>query len=244
MIFFPAIDVKDGRCVRLLRGDMERATVYGDDPAAQARVFAEKGCEWLHVVDLEGAVAGRPANAEAVEAILAAVDVPVQLGGGIRDADTVKYWLDAGVRRVVLGTAGVRDPDMVAGAATAYPGCVALAIDARDGLVATDGWTEVSDVTALDLARRFEDAGVAAFVYTDIERDGAMEGPNVEATMALADAVGVPVIASGGIRSLADLAVLRAAGAGVLEGVIAGRALYDGGLDVTAAVAALRETGA
>jgi phosphoribosylformimino-5-aminoimidazole carboxamide ribotide isomerase len=241
MIFFPAIDLKDGQCVRLLRGDMAQATVFGDDPAAQAAAFAAAGAEWLHVVDLDGAFAGHPVNGDAVAAILAAVDVPVQLGGGIRDGATVARWLEAGVRRVVLGTAALDDPGLVRQACRHYPECVAVAVDVRDGLVATQGWAEASGVPALDLARRFEDAGVAAMVYTDIARDGALEGPNVAATVALAGAVTVPVIASGGVSGLADIEALKAAGDGLLEGVIAGRALYDGRLDVAAAVAALKE---
>lgn len=225
--------------MRLLRGDMERATVFAEDPAAQARAFVAAGAEWLHVVDLDGAFAGRPANAAAVAAILAAVAVPVQLGGGIRDRATVEAWLAAGVRRVVLGTAAVRDPALVREAARAHPGRIAVGIDARGGRVAVSGWAEATELTALDLARRFEDAGVAALVHTDIDRDGAMEGPNVAATAALARAVSVPVIASGGVSSLDDLRALRASGA-PLDGVITGRALYDGRLDLREAVALLR----
>ena len=241
MIFFPAIDLKDGQCVRLLRGDMARATVFSDDPAGQAAAFAAAGAEWLHVVDLDGAFAGRPINGDAVAAILAAVDVPVQLGGGIRDSATIARWLETGVGRVVLGTAALDDPDLVRQACRQFPGRVAVAVDVRDGLVATRGWAEASDVPALHLARRLEDAGVAAMIYTDITRDGALEGPNVAATVALAGAVTVPVIASGGVSGLADIEALKAAGGGLLEGVIAGRALYDGCLDVAAAVAALKE---
>ena len=241
MIFFPAIDLKDGQCVRLLRGDMARVTVFSDDPAGQAAAFAAAGAEWLHVVDLDGAFAGRPINGDAVAAILAAVDVPVQLGGGIRDSATIARWLETGVGRVVLGTAALDDPDLVRQACRQFPGRVAVAVDVRDGLVATQGWAEASDVPALDLARRFEDAGVAAMIYTDITRDGALEGPNVAATVALAGAVTVPVIATGGVSGLADIEALKAAGGGLLEGVIAGRALYDGRLDVAAAVVALKE---
>ena len=204
MIFFPAIDLKDGQCVRLLRGDMARATVFSDDPAGQAAAFAAAGAEWLHVVDLDGAFAGRPINGDAVAAILAAVDVPVQLGGGIRDSATIARWLETGVGRVVFGTAALDDPDLVRQACRQFPGRVAVAVDVRDGLVATQGWAEASDVPALDLARRFEDAGVAAMIYTDITRDGALEGPNVAATVALAGAVTVPVIASGGVSGLAE----------------------------------------
>ena len=239
MILYPAIDLKDGQCVRLLRGDMDRATVFGDDPAAQARAFAAVGCEWLHVVDLNGAFAGRPVNAEAVRAILQAVDLPVQLGGGIRDMETVAMWLDQGLARVILGTVAVENPDLVREAARAFPGQIAVGIDARAGRVATRGWAEETDIAATDLARRFEDAGVAAIIYTDIERDGAMQGPNVAATAALARAVSIPVIASGGVSSLDDLRALKECGA-PLDGVISGRALYDGAIDPAEAVALLR----
>jgi phosphoribosylformimino-5-aminoimidazole carboxamide ribotide isomerase len=238
MILYPAIDLKDGQCVRLLRGAMDAATVFGDDPAAQARAFTAAGCRWLHLVDLNGAFAGRPVNAAAVEAILAAVAIPVQLGGGIRDRATIEAWLDKGVARVILGTAALRDPGLVRTAAAAHPGRVAVGIDARDGRVAVEGWAETSDTLAVDLARRFEDAGVAAIVYTDIERDGAMQGPNVAATAALANAVSIPVIASGGVSSLADLRALKQSGA-PLDGVISGRALYEGRLDLAEAVACL-----
>ncbi len=235
MILYPAIDLKDGQCVRLLRGAMDAATVFGDDPAAQARAFAAAGCAWLHLVDLDGAFAGRPVNAAAVEAILAAVAVPVQLGGGIRDRATIEAWLARGVRRVILGTVALRDPGLVRDAAAAHPGQVAVGIDARDGKVAVEGWAETSDVTAVDLARRFEDAGVAALIYTDIERDGALQGPNVAATAALARAVAIPVIASGGIASLDDLRALKASGA-PLDGAISGRALYERRIDLAEAV--------
>ncbi|HVL21744.1 MAG TPA: 1-(5-phosphoribosyl)-5-[(5-phosphoribosylamino)methylideneamino]imidazole-4-carboxamide isomerase [Amaricoccus sp.] len=235
MILYPAIDLKDGQCVRLLRGDMAAATVFGDDPAAQARAFAAAGCAWLHIVDLNGAFAGRPVNGAAVSAILGAVGVPVQLGGGIRDRAAIDAWLEAGVARVILGTVALREPELVRAAARANPGRVAVGIDARDGMVAVEGWAETSDVTATDLARRFEDAGVAAIVYTDIDRDGAMQGPNVAATAALARAVAIPVIASGGVSSLDDLRALKASGA-PLDGVISGRALYEGKIDLGAAV--------
>ena len=240
MILYPAIDLKDGACVRLLRGEMEAATVFGTDPAAQARAFQDAGCRWLHLVDLNGAFAGAPVNGAAVEGILAAVTVPVQLGGGIRDRATIEAWLAKGIRRVILGTAALRDPDLVRAAAAAHPGRVAVGIDARDGRVAVEGWAETSDVTALDLARRFEDAGVAAIIYTDIERDGAMRGPNVEATAALAQAVAIPVIASGGVSSIDDLRALKASGA-PLDGAISGRALYEGKLDLAEAVALLED---
>lgn len=238
MILYPAIDLKDGQCVRLLRGEMDRATVFGDDPAAQARAFQNAGCNWLHLVDLNGAFAGHPVNAAAVEAILAAIDVPAQLGGGIRDMATIEGWLDKGLARVILGTVAVEDPDLVRQAARAFPGRVAVGIDARKGRVATRGWAEETDVMATDLARAFEDAGVAAIIYTDIDRDGAMAGPNLAATEALARAVSIPVIASGGVSSLADLIGLR--DTGVIAGAISGRALYDGALDLGQALAALK----
>jgi len=230
MILYPAIDLKDGQCVRLLRGEMDRATVFSDDPAGQARAFAEAGCRWLHIVDLNGAFCGQPVNAAAVEAILAATDIPVQLGGGIRDRATIEGWLDKGLARVILGTAALRAPDLVRAAARAHPGRIAVGIDARGGRVAIEGWAETSETTAADLARRFEDAGVAAIIHTDIERDGALQGPNIAATAELARAVAVPVIASGGVASMADLAALRACGA-ALDGVICGRALYDGRIE-------------
>ncbi|MEE4120803.1 MAG: 1-(5-phosphoribosyl)-5-[(5-phosphoribosylamino)methylideneamino]imidazole-4-carboxamide isomerase [Paracoccaceae bacterium] len=238
MILYPAIDLKDGQCVRLLRGDMGSATIFGDDPAAQARSFAEAGCDWLHLVDLDGAFAGRPVNADAVRAILAAVDVPVQLGGGIRDRATIEAWLETGVARVILGTVAVEAPDLVHEAAAAHPGRIAVGLDARGGKVATRGWAEATEHEATDLARRFEDAGIAALIYTDIDRDGAMAGPNLAATAALARAVSIPVIASGGVSSLADLVALR--DAGPIAGAISGRALYDGALDLTEALDALR----
>ena len=236
MIFFPAIDLKDGQCVRLLRGDMEKATVFNDDAGAQAKSFEDKGCGWLHVVDLNGAFAGKPVNGEAVKAILDAITIPLQLGGGIRDMETIAYWLDAGVRRVILGTVALRDPDLVRRACQQYPGRVAVGIDGRDGFVAVEGWAEVSQMKAFELADLFEDAGVAAIIYTDIGRDGAMEGPNIEATTALAAALSTPVIASGGVSSMADLKLLKDAGGGLLEGVISGRAVYDGEIDVGEAV--------
>ncbi|WP_371059178.1 1-(5-phosphoribosyl)-5-[(5-phosphoribosylamino)methylideneamino]imidazole-4-carboxamide isomerase [Rhodosalinus sp. 5P4] len=238
MILYPAIDLKDGKAVRLLRGEMEKATVFNDDPAAQARAFVEAGAEWLHLVDLNGAFAGRPVNAGAVEAILAACPgIPAQLGGGIRDMATIERWLGAGLARVILGTVAVEQPELVREAARAFPGKVAVGIDARAGRVATRGWAEETEVEATDLARRFEDAGVAAIIYTDIDRDGAMGGPNVAATAALARAVSIPVIASGGVSSLDDLVALR--DTGVIAGAISGRALYDGKLDLKAALAAL-----
>ena len=238
MILYPAIDLKDGACVRLLRGDMQAATVFGTDPAAQAASFVAAGCEWLHLVDLNGAFAGAPVNGAAVRAILAAVPVPCQLGGGIRDMATVEMWLQAGVARVILGTVAVENPDLVRQAARAFPGRIAVGIDARGGRVATKGWAVETEVQVLDLARKFEDAGVAAIIYTDIDRDGAMGGPNIAATAALARAVAIPVIASGGVASLADLIALRETG--IIAGAISGRALYDGAIDLAAALKALR----
>jgi phosphoribosylformimino-5-aminoimidazole carboxamide ribotide isomerase len=239
MILFPAIDLKDGQAVRLLRGEMDSATVFNDDPAAQAKSFVEAGFQWLHLVDLNGAFEGRPVNAPAVEAILKAVDIPAQLGGGIRDMATIERWLDLGLRRVILGTVAVKNPELVRAACRAFPGRVVLGIDARGGKVATEGWAEVSKIDALDLARRFEDAGAAAIVYTDIDRDGALQGANVEATRALAEALETPVIASGGVASLDDLAAFLAIESSGIEGVISGRAIYDGRLDPAAALALL-----
>ncbi|MBI1418911.1 MAG: 1-(5-phosphoribosyl)-5-[(5-phosphoribosylamino)methylideneamino]imidazole-4-carboxamide isomerase [Limimaricola sp.] len=238
MILYPAIDLKDGQAVRLLRGEMEAATVFNDDPAAQACSFVAAGCQWLHLVDLNGAFAGHPVNAAAVEAILAACPgTPAQLGGGIRDMATIEGWLAKGLTRVILGTVAVEDPDLVREAAMAFPGQVAVGIDARDGKVATRGWAEETSLGVTDLARRFEDAGVAALIYTDIGRDGAMGGPNIAATAALARAVAIPVIASGGVASLDDLTALR--DTGVIAGAISGRALYDGAIDLAQALEAL-----
>ncbi len=238
MILYPAIDLKDGKAVRLLRGDMEKATVFNDDPAAQALEFVAMGCEWLHLVDLNGAFAGAPVNAEAVETILQQAQTPTQLGGGIRDMATIEMWLSKGLSRVILGTVAVERPDLVREAARTFPGQVAVGIDARDGRVATKGWAEVTDHDAVELAKSYEDAGVAAIIYTDINRDGAMQGPNVEATAALARAVTIPVIASGGVSSIKDLKALRDCGA-TLNGVISGRALYDGALDLKEALKVL-----
>lgn len=237
MILFPAIDLKEGRCVRLKQGDMAQATVFNDDPAAQAAAFEAQGFKWLHVVDLDGAFAGKPMNATAVEAILGRVAFPVQLGGGIRDMATVEGWLAKGVRRVIIGTAAVRDPGFVREAAKAFPGQVAVGIDARDGFVAVEGWAETSALAADDLGRRFEDAGVAAIIYTDIARDGMLQGINWEGTIALAEALSIPVIASGGLASMADIERLCAPDAAILEGAITGRALYDGRIDPAAALA-------
>ncbi len=236
MILYPAIDLKDGAVVRLLRGKMASATVFGEDPAAQARGFADAGFQWLHIVDLNGAFEGRPVNRAAVTAILGAVELPVQLGGGIRDMATIEAWLEAGVRRVILGTAAVKRPELVREACRAFPARIVVGIDARAGRVAVEGWAEESDVTALELARRFEDAGVAAIVYTDIERDGALQGVNAVATAELAAALSVPVIASGGIANLDDLASLLAVAESGVTGAIIGRALYDGRIEPRAAL--------
>lgn len=237
MILFPAIDLKDGKCVRLQQGDMARATVFNHDPAQQAAIFEADGFRYLHIVDLDGAFAGKPVNGHAVDRILEAVTMPVQLGGGIRDMATVEGWLSKGVTRVILGTAAVRDPDFVRNAALHHPGRVAVGLDAKDGRVAVEGWAETSDLEALELARRFEDVGVAAIIYTDISRDGLLKGLNLDATIALAEGVSIPVIASGGLASLDDVRALLEPRAAKLEGAIAGRALYDGRLDPRAALA-------
>ena len=241
MILFPAIDLKNGEAVRLQQGDMARATVFSRDPAAQARAFAEQGFTYLHLVDLDGAFAGKPVNAAAVERILAAVKIPVQLGGGIRDRATIDTWQDKGNARVIVGTAAVRDPALVKAAARAYPGRVAVGLDARDGKIAVEGWSKTSTLSALDVARRFEDAGVAAIVYTDVNRDGMLKGLNLDATIALAEQISLPVIASGGLASLADVRALLEPRAQKLEGAIAGRALYDGRLDAAAALSLLHQ---
>ena len=236
MILFPAIDLKDGRCVRLKLGDMAQATVFNDDPAAQARTFEAQGFAYLHIVDLNGAFAGRPVNAPAVEAILRAVHIPVQLGGGIRDLATIEAWLGKGVRRVILGTVAVRNPELVREACKLFPGRVVVGIDARGGKVAVEGWAEASELSAADLAQRFEDAGVAAIIYTDIDRDGVLKGLNLPATLALASTTGIPVIASGGLAGIEDIRALLRPECRVLEGAIAGRALYDGRLDAAEAL--------
>ena len=243
MILFPAIDLKDGACVRLKLGDMAEATVFNDDPAAQARTFEAQGFRYLHIVDLNGAFAGRPVNAPAVEAILKAVAMPCQLGGGIRDLATIEMWLGKGVRRVILGTVAVRDPGLVRAACRAFPAQVVVGIDAKGGRVATEGWAATSALTVGDLARRFEDAGVAAIIYTDIDRDGILKGLNLPATLALARATAVPVIASGGLASMADIEALASPECAVLEGAISGRALYDGRVDPKAALARLARQG-
>ena len=240
MILYPAIDLKDGACVRLRRGDMTLATVYSEDPGAQARAWQDAGCQWLHVVDLNGAFAGKPVNAAPVRAILAAARVPVQLGGGIRDIEAVAHWLEAGITRIILGSAAVSNPALVREACRAFPGRIAVGIDARDGIVATEGWAETSGIQALDLALRFEDSGAAAIIYTDIGRDGMLTGLNLDATLALAARLQTPVIASGGVGSLEDLRALADAARtarGTIDGAIVGRALYDGRIDLPAALA-------
>jgi phosphoribosylformimino-5-aminoimidazole carboxamide ribotide isomerase len=241
VILFPAIDLKEGLAVRLEQGDMARATIFHRDPAVQAQAFAQQGFEYLHVVDLDGAFAGKPVNAAAVERILEVIGIPVQLGGGVRDMATVESWLGKGVDRVIIGTAAVRDPALVKEAAKKYPGRVAVGLDARDGKVAVEGWAETSELTALDIARRFEDAGVAAIIYTDVSRDGMLKGLNFDATIALADAISIPVIASGGLASLEDIRALLEPRARRLEGAIAGRALYDGRLNPAEALKLIRD---
>ncbi len=243
MILFPAIDLKDGKCVRLYKGEMEQATVFNDNPGNQARKFEEAGCDWLHLVDLNGAFAGHPVNGDAVDSILAKVKIPVQLGGGIRDVATIANWIEKGIRRVILGTIALRNPSIVIEAAKEFPGKVAVGIDARNGMVAVEGWAETSDISAVELGKKFEDAGVTSIIYTDIDRDGTMEGLNVKGTIDLANALSIPVIASGGVASIKDLKILKQAAetaAGTIEGAISGRALYDGSLDIKEALAFLR----
>ena len=240
MILFPAIDLKDGECVRLIHGDMAQATVFNTDPAAQARAFEAQGFEYLHVVDLDGAFAGKPMNARAVEGILRDVKMPVQLGGGIRDMRTIDGWLGKGVARVIIGTAAVKDPELVREAARLNPGGIAVGIDARDGLVAVEGWARTAQLSAAELGKRFEDAGVGAIIYTDISRDGVLKGLNIEATLALADAVSIPVIASGGLASLDDVKRILQPDCARLAGAITGRALYDGRLDPAEALALIK----
>lgn len=241
MILFPAIDLKGGQCVRLKLGDMAEATVFNDDPAAQARDFAAQGFRWLHLVDLDGAFAGKPVNAPAVEAILAAIKIPVQLGGGIRDMAMIETWLGRGIKRVILGTVALRNPELVKDACRRFPGRIAVGIDAKGGKVAVEGWAETSQLSAVDLARRFADAGVAAIIFTDVDRDGVLKGLNIEATLSLANAVNIPVIASGGLASMDDIRRLLAPDCAILEGAISGRALYDGRLDAQAALKLIAE---
>ncbi len=241
MILFPAIDLKGGQCVRLKLGDMAQATVFNDDPAAQARDFEAQGFRWLHLVDLDGAFAGKPVNTSAVEAILAAITIPVQLGGGIRDISGIETWLGRGIRRVILGTVALRNPELVKEACRKFPGRIAVGIDAKGGKVAVEGWAETSQLTAIDLARRFADAGVAAIIFTDVDRDGVLKGLNIDATLALARSVDIPVIASGGLASLADIERLLEPDCAILEGAISGRALYDGRLDARAALKLIAE---
>jgi phosphoribosylformimino-5-aminoimidazole carboxamide ribotide isomerase len=241
MILFPAIDLKGGQCVRLKLGDMAQATVFNDDPAAQARSFEGQGFSWLHLVDLDGAFAGKPMNAAAVEAILKAVTIPVQLGGGIRDLAQIEAWLARGIRRVILGTVALRNPDLVRRACAKFPGRIAVGIDAKGGKVAVEGWAENSEMTAIELARRFADAGVAAIIFTDVDRDGVLKGLNIEATLMLARSTSIPVIASGGLASLADIRRLLEPDCAILEGAISGRALYDGRLDAAEALKLIAE---
>jgi len=236
LILFPAIDLKDGQCVRLKLGEMSAATVFNDDPAAQALAFERQGFKYLHIVDLNGAFAGKPVNGAAVDAILKTISIPAQLGGGIRDLGTIEAWLAKGIRRVILGTIAVRDPGLVKDAAKRFPGRIAVGIDAKGGKVAVEGWAETSELTAVDLAKRFEDAGVAAIIYTDIERDGVLKGLNLPATAALARATRIPVIASGGLASIADVRDLKKPEYSRLEGAITGRALYDGRLNAKEAL--------
>ena len=240
MILYPAIDLKEGRCVRLAQGDMSRATVFNNDPGEQARIFEATGFEYLHIVDLDGAFAGQARNSEAVEIILSSIQIPAQLGGGIRDMNAVAYWLDRGLTRVILGTAAVKNPGFVREAARHYPGRVAVGIDAREGMVAVEGWAKTTSMSALDLGKSFEDAGVAAIIYTDIARDGLLQGLNLEATLALAEKVAIPVIASGGLASLEDVERLLAPDYAKIAGAVAGRALYDGRLDAEAALTLIR----
>ena len=240
MILFPAIDLKDGQCVRLLRGEMDAATVFSDDPATQARDFEAQGFEYLHMVDLNGAFEGRPVNAEAVDAILRSISIPSQLGGGIRDLATIEAWLTKGIARVIFGTVAVRDPELVREACREFPGKIAVGIDTRGGMVAIEGWAETSATSAIDLAKMFEFAGVSAIIYTDIERDGVLEGLNLEATAELARAVSIPVIASGGLASIEDIRKLLQPEYAMLEGAISGRALYDGRINAGEALALLK----
>jgi len=240
MILFPAIDLKDGQCVRLIKGEMDQATVFNDSPAAQAKAFEDQGFEYLHIVDLNGAFAGEPVNGAAVDAILDTIKMPAQLGGGIRDLETIEMWVDKGIARVILGTVAVKNPELVLAACQAFPGKIAVGIDAKDGFVAVEGWAEVSELSVIELAKKFENAGVAAIIYTDIARDGILAGLNLPATVELANAVSIPVIASGGLASIDDIHALKKPQNAILEGAISGRALYDGRLDPTEALEVLK----
>ena len=240
MIFYPAIDLKDGACVRLLRGEMDDATVFNDNPGAQAKAFEDQGARYLHIVDLNGAFAGKPVNSEAVSSILASTQLPTQLGGGIRTLETMEFWLTAGISRIILGTIALTDPELVRNACKTFPGQVAIGIDAKDGFVATEGWAEVSSMQALELAKQFEDAGAAALIHTDISRDGAMQGPNLDASLEIARTASIPVIVSGGVSSMADIERIADLGGDILEGVISGRAVYDGLVDVNEATRILK----
>jgi phosphoribosylformimino-5-aminoimidazole carboxamide ribotide isomerase len=240
MIFFPAIDLKDGACVRLLRGEMDSATVFNDNSGAQAKAFEDQGAEYLHVIDLNGAFAGKPVNADAVNLILTSIEMPVQLGGGIRTIEAMEYWLSTGVSRVILGTIALKDPELVRTACKKFPNQIAIGVDAKRGFVATQGWADVSNMRALDLSKRFEGVGVAALIYTDISRDGAMGGPNLDATLEIANAVSIPVIVSGGISSMADIQEIAKVGSDKLAGVISGRAVYDGYVSVAEATRVLK----
>jgi phosphoribosylformimino-5-aminoimidazole carboxamide ribotide isomerase len=243
MILFPAIDLKDGNCVRLYKGEMDQATVFNVDPADQALQFQNAGCEWIHLVDLNGAFAGKPVNGSAVDAILQKVNVPVQLGGGIRDIETIETWLEKGISRIILGTIALRDPAIVIKAAKMFTGKIVVGIDARNGMVAVEGWAETSNISAIELGKKFEDAGITSIIYTDIDRDGTMQGLNIESTINLANALNIPVIASGGVASIEDLKILKIAAKkaiGTIEGAISGRALYDGRLDIAEALSYLK----
>jgi phosphoribosylformimino-5-aminoimidazole carboxamide ribotide isomerase len=242
MILFPAIDLKDGKCVRLYKGEMDQATVFNDNPSDQAQKFERAGCEWIHIVDLNGAFAGRPINEEPVDEILKSVTIPIQLGGGIRDIETIENWIKKGVNRIILGTIALRDPSFVIAAAKIFPGKIVVGIDARNGMVAVEGWAKTSDMSAAQLGKKFQDAGVTSIIYTDIDRDGTMNGLNIENTVALSDALSIPVIASGGVASLDDIKILKLAAKktnGTIEGVISGRAIYDGRLNIRDGIAIL-----
>ena len=241
MIFFPAIDLKEGRCVRLIKGDMARATVFENSPAEQAKIFENAGCKWLHVVDLDGAFAGEPINSSAVTRIIESTDLKIELGGGIRELKTIEFWLSKGVSRVILGTAALKNPELVRHACREFPEKIVVGVDAKNGFVAVEGWSKIVKTRAIDLAQSYEDAGVAAIIHTDIDRDGLMKGPNVESTISLANQINTPVIASGGVSSMHDLENIMRLGADILEGVISGRAIYDGIINPESAVNLLQE---